>query len=149
MKRFLLVALLFVPLMLTGCLSYDDIQVLNVKDVSYEELKGTTLRLSFVATVNNPNYYSVKVKNAKMNLHLQDRVLGNVTQIEHIEIKGRTKKDYKIHISVEIKDMLSSVLSLSRVLMNDPSSLSLSGTVQAKTFFTPTKTIKIDQLSFQ
>jgi len=149
MKKFLLVILLFVPLMLTGCFSYDDIQVLNVKDVSYQELKGTTLKLSFVATVDNPNYYSVKVKNANMNLRLQDRVIGNVTQIDQIEIKGRTKKDYKIHISVEIKDMLSSVLSLSRVLMNDPSSLNLSGTVQAKTFFTPTKTIHVDQLSFQ
>jgi len=149
MKKYLFVILLFVPLLLTGCISYDDIQVLKVKDVSYQEFKGTTLKLAFVATVKNPNFYSVTVKNANMDLRLQDRILGKVTQIDHIEIKGRTEKDYKINISVEIKDMLSNVLSLSRVLMNEPSSLNLSGTVQAKTFFTPTKTIHVDNLSFQ
>jgi len=149
MKKYLYVTLLFIPLMLTGCLSYDDIQVVNVKDISYQELKGTTLRLSFVATVNNPNYYSVKIKNANMDLRLQDRFLGKVTQMEQVEIKGRTEKDYKINISVEMKDMLSNAMSLYRVLMNEPSNLNLSGTVQVKTFFTPSKTIHIDRLSFQ
>ena len=62
MKKYLYAALLFVPLMLTGCFSYEEIQLVRVKDVNYQELKGTTLRLSFVATVNNPNYFNVKIK---------------------------------------------------------------------------------------
>jgi len=147
MKKYLYVALLFVPLMLTGCLSYEEIQVLKIKDVSYQDIKGSTLKLAFVATVNNPNYFSVKIKNANMDLRLQDRFLGKVNQIEQVELKGRTEKDYKIHISVDIKDMLN-VLSLSRVLMNEPHNLNLSGTVDVKSFLY-SKTFHVDRLSFQ
>ena len=147
MKKYLYVTLLFVPIMFTGC--YEDIDLVKVKDVSYQDFKGSTLKLSFDATVNNPNMYSVKLTNAKMDLRLNDRIIGHVTQLDVVELKGRTEKDYKVQISVELKDVLSNALSLSRALMNDMSSLNLTGTVQAKTFFTPTKTIKVDNLSFQ
>ena len=146
MKKYLFAPLLFVLLMFTGC--YEDINVSKVKDVSYQELKGSTLKLSIVATVDNPNFYNVKIKNANMDLRLKDRVIGKVTQIEQVELKGRTEKDYKVSISIEIKDMLSNALTLSRTLMNDPSSLNLSGTVQAKALLY-TKTFEVDNLSFQ
>jgi len=148
MKKYLYIMLLALPLVLSGCFEYKEIKIVKVKDVSYEDLKGTTLRLSVTATVNNPNYFSVKIKNADMELHLQDRVLGKVTQVEQVELSGRTEKDYTIHLSIELKDVMSNILGLSRVFMNDAKDLTLSGTIHVRSFLY-SKTFQVNRLSFQ
>jgi len=146
-KKYLYIALFFIPSLFTGC-SYEDVQLIGVKDVTYQEFKGNVLRLVITATVDNPNRFNVKIKNANMDLRLNDRILGSVTQIEQIELVKRKQQDYKIHVSIEMKDMLSNIISLYRVLMNEPKNLSLSGTVQAKSFLY-SKTFQVDRLSFQ
>ena len=148
MKKYLIIMLLSLPLLFSGCFSYEEIKVLNVKDVTYQEFKGNVLRLAITATVDNPNYFNVKIKNADMDLRLNDRVIGTVMQVEQIVLEGRTQKDYKVHISIEMKDMLSNFIGISRVLMNEPQKLNLSGTVQVKSFLY-SKTFQVDRLSFQ
>jgi len=147
-KKFLIIILLSLPLLFSGCFGYEEIKVSNVKDVTYQEFKGNTLRLAITVLVDNPNYFSVKIKNADMDLRLNDRVIGAVSQVEQIVLDGRTKKDYKVHISIEMKDMLSNFVNLSRVLMNEPQKLNLSGTIQVKSFLY-SKTFQVDRLSFQ
>ena len=148
MKRYLYIVLLFIPLIYSGCSAYEEIKVVKIKDVSYQELKGSTLKLAIVATVNNPNYFNVKITNANMELRLQDRVLGNVKQIEKIELIGKTEKDYTMQVSIEMKDLMTNVMNLYRVFMNDPKNLNLSGTVNVKSFLY-SKTFQVDRLSFQ
>jgi len=147
MKKHLIIILLSLPLLFSGC-SFEDVKLMNIKDVTYQEIKGSILRLSITVTVNNPNYFSVKIKNANMDLRLNDRMIGSVTQIEQITLAGRTQKDYKLLVSIEMKDMLSNMLGLFRVLMNEPKNLNLSGTVQVKSFLY-SKTFQVDRLSFQ
>ena len=148
MKKFLHIILLSIPLLFSGCSKYEDIKVTKIKEVTYEELKGKVLRLAIVATVDNPNYFNVKIKNANMDLRLNDRIIGIVTQVEQIELAGRMQKDYKIRVSIELKDIMSNFISLSRMLMNEPKNLNLSGTVHVKSFLY-SRTFQIDRLSFQ
>ena len=148
MKKYLIVILLSLPLTFSGCFQFEDIKLVKVKDVTYQEFNGSTLRLAITATVNNPNRFSVKIKNANMDMKLNDKVIGTLSQIENIELAGRTQKDYKIHISIEMKDMLSNLVGLYRVLMNDSRNLSLSGSVQVKSFLY-SKTFQVDHLYFQ
>jgi len=116
--------------------------------VTYQEFKGNILRLAITATVDNPNRFKVKFKEANMDLRLNDRIIGTVTQMEPITIMGRTQKDYKIQVSIEMKDMLSNMMNLFRILMNNPKNLNLSGTVHVKSFMY-SKTFQVDRLSFQ
>ena len=147
MKKHLFLILLIIPLLFSGC-SYEDVQLISIKDVTYQEFKGNVLRLAITATVNNPNRYNVKIKNANMDLRLNDRILGSVTQMEQIDLVSRKQKDYKFQVSIEMKDMLSNIISLSRVLMNEPKNLNLSGTVQVKSFLY-SKTFQVNNLTFQ
>ena len=148
MKKYLIIILLSFPLLFSGCFSYEEIKLLNIKDVTYQEFKGSVLRLAITATVDNPNYFSVKIKDANMDLRLNDKVIGTVSQVEQIVLDGQAKKDYKVQVSIEMKDMLTNFLSLSRVLMNEPQKLNLSGTVHVKSFLY-SKTFQVDRLSFQ
>ena len=148
MKKYLIIVLLSLPLLFSGCSGFEDVELVSIKDVTYQEFKGNILRLAITATVNNPNRFSVKLKNANMDLRLKDRIIGTVTQVEQIELDGRTQKDYKIQVSIEVKDMLSNLINLYRILMNEPKDLNLSGTVQAKYLFY-SKTFQVDRLSFQ
>ena len=142
-----IIILLFIPLLFLGC-GYEDIQLISIKDVTYKEFKGNVLRLVITATVNNPNRYNVKIKNANMDLRLNDKIIGSVTQMEQIDLAHRKQKDYKIQVSIEMKDMLSSIFSLYRVLMNEPKNLNLSGTVHVKSFLY-SRTFQVNNLTFQ
>ena len=148
MKKYLIITLLSLPALFSGCSSFDDVQLLKVKDVTYQEFKDNVLRLVITVTVNNPNRFNVKIKNANMNLRYNDRVIGAVKQMEQITLAGRTQKDYKIHIAIEMKDLLYNIISLSRMLMNEPRNLNLSGSVHVKSFLY-SKTFQVERLSFQ
>ena len=144
MKKYLIIILL----LFSGCSDVEEVQLLKVKDVTYQEFKGNVLRLSITATVNNPNRFNVRIRDANMDLRLNDRVIGTVTQMEQVTLLGRTQKDYKIHVAIEMKDLLSNILNLSRILMNEPKNLSLSGSVHVKSFLY-SKTLQVERLSFQ
>jgi len=147
-KKYLIIILLSFPFLFSGCFQFEEIKLLKIKDVTYKELKGSTLRLAITATVNNPNHFSVKIKNANMDLKLNDKMLGTLSQIEQIELAGRTQKDYKIQVSIEMKNMLTNLIGLSRMLMNDSKNLSLSGSVHVKSFLY-SKTFQVDNIYFQ
>jgi LEA14-like dessication related protein len=147
-KKYLIIILLSLPLVFSGCSKYEEIKLINIKDVTYQEFKGNMLRLAITATVHNPNRFAVKIKNANMDLKLNDRIIGTVSQIEQVELAGRKQADYKLYVSIEIKDMLSNLTGLFRVLMNDTKNLSLSGSVHVKSFMY-NKTIQVERLSFQ
>jgi len=147
-KKYLIIILLSLPLVFSGCYNFEEIKLINIKDVTYQEFKGTTLRLAITATVHNPNRFAVKIKNANMDMKLNDRIIGTVSQIEQIELAGRKQSDYKVHVSIEMKDLLGNLTGLFRVLMNDTKKLSLSGTVHVKSFMY-NKTIQVERLSFQ
>jgi LEA14-like dessication related protein len=147
MKRHIII-LLLLPLLISGCFGVEEIKLMGIKDVTYQELKGGVLRLAITATVHNPNRCDVKISNADMNLMLNNQAIGKVTQVERVELLGRTQKDYKIQVGIEIKDVFANLLSLYRMLMNEPKNLHLSGTVQVKSFLY-SKTIQVDRLSFQ
>ena len=148
MRKYLIISLLLFLALFSGCSGFGDVKLLNVKDVTYQEFKGNVLRLAITATVDNPNRFKVKFKEANMDLRLNDRIIGTVTQMEPITIAGRTQKDYKIHVSIEMKDLFSNLMNLFRLLMNEPKNLNLSGTVHVKSFLY-SKTIQIERLSFQ
>ena len=134
--------------MFSGCYNFEEIKLISIKDVTYQEFKSNTLRLAITVTVHNPNRYAVKIKNANMDMKLNDRIIGTVSQIEQVELAGRKQSDYKVQVSIEMKDMLSNLSGLFRMLMNDTKNLSLSGSVQVKSFLY-SKTFQVDRLSFQ
>ena len=149
-KKYLIIILLFLPSLFTGCSSgFKEVRVIGIKDVTYQEFTGNTLRLAITTTIDNPNYFNVKIKKINMDLCHNDRVIGSVTpQMEQIKLEGRKQKDYTILVSIEIKDMLSNLIGLYRVLMNEPKNLNLSGSIQVE-YLLFSKTFQVDRLSFQ
>lgn len=148
MRNYLFIILLLLPVLLSGCSGFDEVKLLKVKDVTYQEFKGNILRLAIVATVDNPNRFNVKIKNTNMDLRLNDRIIGTVTQMEQITLVGRAQKDYKIHVAIEMKDLLTNLTNLFRILMNDQRNLNLTGSVHVKSFLY-SKTFQVERLSFQ
>jgi len=147
MKKYLYIVLFALPLLLTGCTSFKEVRLVKILDVRYEELGGSTLKLAVDVRVDNPNYFNVKITNANMTLRLHERVLGNVTQVEQIELLGRTEADYTVRFSIELRDVMSNMMTLYRLFMN-PKELNLSGTVRVRSFIY-SRTFQVDRLTFQ
>ena len=144
-KKYFAIVLLFLPMLLSSCVKYESVEIISVKDVTYREFKDNVLRLDITATINNPNMFKVKVKDAAMVLKFKDDEIGSVTQVEQIEIDSRAQKDYKIQAAVKMKDLTSGLLAGYRLLMNESKHLNLSGTMHVKSFLY-SKTLQIDKL---
>ena len=148
MKQHLYIFLLAFPFLLSGCFKYDDVKIVKVKDISYTEFKGGTLKIAITATINNPNHFNIKVTNVDLALRLNDRVLGNVTHVDKLELIRQTEKDYTVNLSIELENLMSNMINLYRMFMNDQKNLNLSGTIDVKSFLY-SKTFHVDRLSFQ
>ncbi len=148
MKKYLVIVLLSLPFLFSSCFKFENAELIAIKDVTYKEFKNNALRLDILTTINNPNRFKLKIKGGNIVLKLDDKTIGTVTQIEHIELAGRTQKDYQIQVTVEMQDSMSSLPALFRILMNETNRLNLSGSVQVKSLMY-SKTITVDKLSFK
>ncbi|MDR2038411.1 MAG: LEA type 2 family protein [Bacteroidales bacterium] len=148
LKKYLVFAVVCFPLLFSGCTLFENIELRTITDVTYREFRDMVLRLEVEAVISNPNRFAVKVKEANMHLMLNDQVIGTITQMEQIALKGRTTKDYTFHIAIQMNDFQTNLNALYRLLMNDTKKLSLSGTLKVKSFFYH-KSISIDKVTFQ
>ncbi len=140
--------LLVFSVLCSGCLKTEDIQLKSIKNVTYQDFKGNSLTLEAVAVIDNPNRMKVKIKDANLDLLLNDKKVGRITQIEQIELLARTEKDYNVQLSVELTDLMSNLPALYRVLMNETANFQLSGSVQVSSFLYK-KTFNVDRVSFR
>ncbi len=147
-KKYLVIVLLCLPILLSGCFKFEDIRLIAVKDVTYREFRDNVLQLDIMVTVDNPNRYKVKIKDGKMELKFKDKTIGNLAQTDRIELEANAKKDYKIRATVEMKDLTAGLLAAYRIFMNESDRLSLSGSVHVKSFMY-SKTLQVENLSFQ
>ena len=147
-KKYLVAVLLAVSFVLTGCLKFENIELVSIKNVTYREFKDNVLRIDVEAVINNPNRFKVKVKEANLDLMFNDQVLGTVTQLEQIELAGGVQNNYTLQIAVEMKDLQSNLVALFRLLMNESKKLNLSGTLYVKSFLF-TKTVYLEKITLQ
>jgi hypothetical protein len=147
-KTYLAAVLLSFPLLFSGCIKLENIELISIKDVTYQEFKNNILKLEITTVIRNPNRFNVKIKDANMRFVFEDRVIGTVTQVEHVEFLRKTQQDYKIHIAIEMKDLTSNLSALFRLLMNRSNDLSLSGSLRVKSVLF-SKTVYLDKLSLK
>ena len=148
MKKYLVAVLLIVSCSLTGCLKFENIELVSIKNVTYKEFKNNVLKIDVEAVINNPNRFKVKIKEANLDLMFNDQVLGSVTQLEQIELAGGVQNNYTLQIAVEMKDLQSNLVALFRLLMNESKKLNLSGTLHVKSFLF-TKTVYLEKITLQ
>ena len=91
MRRFLYLLLI---VGLTSCGIYKDVQVENVRQLEFEELAETGVKGSIKVTIDNPNWFSVDIIDADIDLNLQGRKITRVRLAEPVHVPKHCKNEY-------------------------------------------------------
>ena len=97
---------------LTSCSLYEDVEFLGVQDYSFERLEGSEIKASIIFKINNPNFYSIKLKKSDFEIFLDDDKLGSAKMLEDIKIKRKAEGEYTLNLALQESELKNSVVPL-------------------------------------
>jgi hypothetical protein len=88
--------------LLTGCLSYREVELRGVEDVQVLSLDKGGIALRVLATVHNPNGYRIQVKDPDVDLFLDGTYVGKATLDSTITLDKRSTRTYSVPLHADL-----------------------------------------------
>ncbi len=98
-------------LLLAGCVSYEDIQFLGLKNVQVNGIKNGDLSIGANATFHNPNNIKGKLKSADIYVLLKGDTLAHVTHVDKIVVAPISDFNVPLALAVSIDKLQNGILS--------------------------------------
>jgi LEA14-like dessication related protein len=140
--RLFLLLLLILPV---ACVSVSDLKIGQIKDVQVAKVDGNAIDVSLSMPVENQNSFSIKVKNANLDVYANDKLIGMVQQIDPLVFPGKSNSIYVIKMKVNLSVSMVSLLPLMNVLGGKPPVVRLKGSLKVGGFLL-LRTVQVDQL---
>lgn len=109
--RFLLLAFLM-AFLLSGCISQEKLAIGKVEDVSMDAANPKAIQLNVLLPVDNENFSGFTITEIDFDFFINGQYLGKITNNEAIRIKGNRRQDYRVPLTLEIKNMFAGMMIL-------------------------------------
>ena len=126
-SRLVLPFLLSVPL--TSCLSYKEVELIDVTDIRVERMDARGVAVRVNALVNNPNNYRIHAQEPDVDLYLNDKFIGKGVLDSVITLLPKTTQVYSIPMHAELQGGSLLMVLLSGALGGNDMKLAAKGTV--------------------
>lgn len=113
-KKLNIFAILLVMFTLSSCTLYEDVEMLGVQSYDMSAPKDGLVKASIVFKINNPNFYSIKIKKSDFEVFLDDDLLGNAEMANDLVIKKKTESDYTLELLLKQQDIKDNAMSMIR-----------------------------------
>lgn len=117
----------------------------EVKDVQLVAFEGNKLTFEAVLPVSNENWHRIRVYRVDLDVYVDGRKLGTVTDANQIQLKRKSTTDQRIGLDLEMPGLLSGGLSLMKMLNQERLHLSIRGEVTAGSFLIMRKTVRVNE----
>jgi LEA14-like dessication related protein len=97
-------------MLLSGCMSYDDVVYQGVENVKIGKPKDGFTTISLNIKLDNPNKYNIKIKPSDVTVFLGGKELGDFHLKETVVIKKHSMDSYPIQLDAKIRDLAKSSL---------------------------------------
>lgn len=151
MKYFHVLALAGMMIIL-GCKQYKPLEVGDPENLKLKALSGNSLEVTIHLPIRNPNLYSIKVTKLEGSAYINDQKAGKIHSSEKIKLPARSDKIHEVPLEIDYSDLLSSGISLMKVLQTRQVDLTLKGTLTAQSFlykkdfhFNRKKTVRLER----
>ena len=104
--------LLFIPIVLSSCWSYDEVELKSMDDVTLVGLSPSKLSLLVKATIDNPNNYDIKIKDPDIDVYIDGHKVGKLEMDKALVLQKGTVKQYQIPIHTELSASLGSLFPI-------------------------------------
>lgn len=122
-------------LALTSCLSYKQVELVDVTNVSVEKMDAKGIALRVNALIENPNGYRIHVLDPDVDLYLNDKFIGKGVLDSALVLDKRSTQLHSVPLHAELEGGSLMMLLLSGVLNGNEFKLGAKGTVVGKAGF--------------
>lgn len=131
MKQILI--FIFSAVLLGACSVFETPELVSFDGYKLNEMNANNIKVNLDVVIDNPNWYAIKVKNAAVDLFVEDNKLGEIKINEKIKMKR--KKESKIAVPLTLELAQGAMIKMVGWAVRDSINLQFRGYVKAGTFF--------------
>jgi len=100
----LLVGFIAFIFLFSSCETAKEIDIVKFEDVRIKKIEGKELDLEVDLSINNLNFYGVKLKEIKGELFVQNKLIGNIVLNDKVKIKRKSTNRYAIPFHIHLEE---------------------------------------------
>ncbi|MEN8958111.1 MAG: LEA type 2 family protein, partial [Flavobacteriales bacterium] len=85
----------------SSCSLYEEVEFLGVQDYSFERQEDSKIKASILFKINNPNFYSIKLKKCDFEIFVDDHKLGTAGMLDALKIVKKTEGEYTLNLGLQ------------------------------------------------
>jgi LEA14-like dessication related protein len=111
-KRFNIWVFILMVFTFSSCSLYEDVEFLGVQDYSFAQMEGSQIKASITFKINNPNFYSIKLKKSDFEIFLDNDKLGSASMLEDMKIIKKKEGEYTLNLAMQESELKNSIIPL-------------------------------------
>ena len=112
LKKWYLLPVILVLFSVTSCTIYEEVEMLGVEGYRFEKLEGNQSMASIDFRINNPNFYSIKLKKSTVEVYLDDNKLGDAAMAEEVFVSKKKEDTYTLDLLLNDRDIAKAAMLL-------------------------------------
>ncbi len=145
LKKLYILPLLLLLLSLSSCSLYEEVEMLGVENYSFEKNESNILA-NIEFKINNPNFYSFKLKKSDFKVFLGEDELGSAGMLDELKIDKKAEKVYTLGLLLEENALKEKLVPLmKRALFKKTITFRIKGQAHAKVWGIFGKKIDINE----
>ncbi len=146
LKKWYLLPVMLVLFSVTSCTIYEEVEMLGVEGYRFEKLEGNQSMASIDFRINNPNFYSIKLKKSTVEVYLDDNKLGDAAMAEEVFVSKKKEDTYTLDLLLNDRDIAkAALLLLGKALFKKTIKLTIKGKAHCKVYGVLGKKIDINE----
>ncbi|MBP8822720.1 MAG: LEA type 2 family protein [Flavobacteriales bacterium] len=123
---------LLLPLLLTGCLNYHEVELLGVRDARLTRMDAKGLSAVINVEVNNPNDFRITVTNPDADLYLNDVAIGKAELDSAVVLAPNSTATYAVPLRADFAEGQGVLPLLLGSALSGTMKLGVKGTVEGR-----------------
>lgn len=119
--------------MLNSCAVYQEPELDKVGNFQFEKLKGKSINFSLETTVDNPNWYAIKIKPSTVDVYIENLLIGQLTLQSKVRYARKSTSTVTAPLTAKLAD--GALINLVRLAGKTEVEVMLKGKVKAGVWF--------------
>lgn len=130
---------LLAVLSLSSCKIYQDVDVIEVENVVFNEFDNEGAEAEVWLKIKNPNAYKVVLTDSDIDLYFEGKLLGKVQLVEKMEVPKKSLSTQVMKVEVDYDNMEDLMGNILAFLFKENFVLEAKGYVKGKALFVAKK----------
>ncbi|MEE4196289.1 MAG: LEA type 2 family protein [Bacteroidales bacterium] len=139
-----LLSIILVTIALSGCSPVKEIQMGEIQDVRIRNIVNNRVGLELDLPVTNPGHFKLKIIEMDVDLSVNGKHLGKVTNPEKIIIPPQFDSIHTFPLQLELSNLLAGAMYMYRLKDMKNLEMQIKGKVKGRSFLY-TKTVDVDE----